>query len=65
MIGEKPKGVSSFSKQIIAKLPAFIPTQNPQSKGEELQKMVSDLKSKGGKVQTGYEGVISSLKGMI
>ena len=65
MIGDKPKGVSSFSKRIIAKLPAFIPSQKPQAKGEEPQKMVGELKAKGGKVQSGYEGVISSLKGVI
>lgn len=65
MIGEKPKGVSSFCKQIAAKLPTCIPTLNSQPKGEELQKMVVDIKAKGGKVQTGYEGVISSLKGVI
>ena len=65
MIGDKPKGVSSFSKQITAKLPAYIPPQKLYPKGEQLQKMAGELKSKGQKFQSGYEGVISSLKGVI
>ena len=65
MIGDQPKGVSSFPKQIIAKLPTFIPPQKPQAKGEGFQAMAGELKAKGGKVQSGYEGVISSLKGVI
>lgn len=65
MITEKPKAPTPLSKQIIAKLPTSIPSHKPQQKGEELQKMVGGLKAKGGKVQSGYEGVISSLKGMV
>jgi|688.fasta_scaffold113368_5 hypothetical protein len=34
MIGEKPKGVLAFSKQINAKLPAFIPSHKPEAKGD-------------------------------